>query len=151
MRGCGVMICAATSGDGAQHAVQVGGEGALVLGGLGGGAAAEHSGGTEAGAGLDLGDEAHLVHGVDAEAAVDLELAQQRQPQQRAHRVVRQRRRAAQRQPERLRLPACEHPQHSVSRARGNRVLSSDKCACHQASLLCMPRLLLAERQLWVS
>ena len=87
--------------------MEVGGEGALVLRGFGGGAAAEERRAAEAGAGLDLGDEAHLVHGVDAEAAVDLELAQQWQPQQRAHRIVRQRRRAAQRQPERLHLLAC--------------------------------------------
>ena len=77
--------------------MHVGGKGALVAGRLeGGAAAAERAASAEAGAGLDLGHEAHLVHGVDAEAAVDLELAEQRQPQQRAHRIVRQRRRTAQ-------------------------------------------------------
>lgn len=96
--------------------MQVGGERAGPLPGRACAAAAAaaaetcRGGAALAGAGLDLGDQAHLVHGVDAEAAVDLELAQQRQPQQRAHRIVRQRRRAAQRQLERLRLGTCAAP-----------------------------------------
>ena len=84
-----------------------------------GGRAGGGGGGAKAGAGLDLGNQAHLVHGVDAEAAVDAQLGQQRQAQQRADRVVRQRRRAAQRQPERPRALACARACAQVNSSLG--------------------------------
>ena len=67
------------------------------------------AGSTERGSGLDFRDQTHLVHGRDAVAAIDLEIGQHGQPQQRTYRIMRQRGSAAQGQLEGLWLDTCSN------------------------------------------
>ena len=68
---------------------------------------------TERGSGLDFCDQTHLIHGRDAVAAIDLEIGQHGQPQQRTYRIMRQRGSAAQGQLEGLGLDTCSNRRQS--------------------------------------